>query len=73
MGHTLGAAGAIEAVLGLLALKTGSLPPQINLLDPEEDARDFLVAHGEKKNPDAVMSINLGFGGSNAALVLTRE
>ena len=73
LGHTLGAAGAIEAVLGLLALKTGSLPPQINLLDPEEDARDFLVAHGEKTNPDAVMSINLGFGGSNAALVLTRE
>jgi len=71
LGHTLGAAGAIEAVIGLLALKTGSLPPQINLLDPEPDVEGFLVAQGEKVEIDAVLSVNLGFGGSNAALVLT--
>jgi 3-oxoacyl-[acyl-carrier-protein] synthase II len=67
----LGAAGAIEAVIGLLALKTGCLPPQINLLDPEPDVEGFLVAQGEKVEIDAVLSVNLGFGGSNAALVLT--
>ena len=71
LGHTLGAAGAIEAVIGLLALKTGCLPPQINLLDPEPDVEGFLVAQGEKVEIDAVLSVNLGFGGSNAALVLT--
>ena len=73
LGHTLGAAGSIEAVIGLLALETGLLPPQINLQDPEEDVEDFLVAHGEKSKFEAVISINLGFGGSNAALVISQE
>jgi 3-oxoacyl-(acyl-carrier-protein) synthase len=73
LGHTLGAAGAIEAVIGLMALKSGFLPPQINLQDPEDDVAEFLVAHGEKSKLEAVISINLGFGGSNAALVIARE
>ncbi|MEI6315108.1 MAG: beta-ketoacyl synthase N-terminal-like domain-containing protein, partial [Syntrophus sp. (in: bacteria)] len=73
LGHTLGDAGSIEAVIGLLALRTGCLPPQINLLDPEPDVEEFLVAHGEEAKLEAVMSINLGFGGSNAALVLSQE
>jgi 3-oxoacyl-[acyl-carrier-protein] synthase II len=72
LGHTLGAAGAIEAVISLLALKTGSLPPQINLLDPEPDVEGLLVAHGEQAQLEAVISVNLGFGGSNAALVLSK-
>ena len=73
LGHTLGAAGSIEAVIGLLALNTGYLPPQINLLDPEPDVQDFLVASGENTKLDAVISINLGFGGSNAALVIAQK
>lgn len=72
LGHTLGAAGSIEAVISLLALNTGDLPPQINLLDPEPDVEEMLVREGEKSEMRAVMSVNLGFGGSNAALILTR-
>jgi 3-oxoacyl-[acyl-carrier-protein] synthase II len=70
LGHTLGAAGAIEAVISLLALKSGSLPPQINLLDPEPLVAHALVGPEESANLRHVMSVNLGFGGSNAALIL---
>ncbi|MBJ7390961.1 MAG: beta-ketoacyl-[acyl-carrier-protein] synthase family protein [Chthoniobacterales bacterium] len=69
LGHTLGAAGAIEAVLCLMSLQTGQLPPQINLLDPEPLVASALVKMGERSNLEATMSINLGFGGSNAALL----
>jgi 3-oxoacyl-[acyl-carrier-protein] synthase II len=72
LGHTLGAAGAIEGVLCLLALQTGQLPPQINLLDPEPLVSGALVAPGEKATLTAAMSVNLGFGGSNAAVLFTR-
>ena len=71
LGHTLGAAGAIEALLCLMALETGDLPPQINVTDPEPDVARFLVHPGERKRLDAAMSVNLGFGGSNAALIFT--
>lgn len=71
LGHTLGAAGAIEALLCLLALERGDLPPQINVTDPEPAIASRLVRPGEKRRIDAAMSVNLGFGGSNAALLLT--
>ena len=73
MGHTLGAAGALEAVISLLALKSGGLPPQINLIDPEPLVADALVGANETASPRHVMSVNLGFGGSNAALILSKE
>jgi 3-oxoacyl-[acyl-carrier-protein] synthase II len=69
LGHTLGAAGAIEAVLCLQTLKTGGLPPQINLGSPEETVADRLVALGEKRHIRHALSLNLGFGGSAAAIV----
>ncbi len=72
LGHTLGAAGAIEAVLCLLALQTGQLPPQINLLDPEPLVADCLSRPGECADLQAALSVNLGFGGSVAALVISR-
>lgn len=72
LGHTLGAAGAIEAVLCLRALASGQLPPQINLVDPEPLVADALVAPGETASLSAAMSVNLGFGGSNAAVLFTR-
>lgn len=71
LGHTLGAAGAIEAVLCLMALGTGDLPPQINVTDPEPSVAPLLAQPGERRQLDAVLSVNLGFGGSNAALILT--
>lgn len=70
-GHTLGAAGAIEAVFCILALTTGELPPQINLRDPEPLVANALVRLGEIAKPQSIMSVNLGFGGSNAALILS--
>ncbi len=73
IGHTLGAAGSVEAVFTIQALLTGVLPPQINLRTPEPAVAGRLVGPGET-NPNlrATMSVNLGFGGSNAALIFTR-
>ncbi len=72
LGHTLGAAGAIEAVLSLLALQTGQLPPQINLQDPEPLVANALVKENESVALKCVMSVNLGFGGSNAAVLFQK-
>ena len=75
IGHTLGAAGAIEALFALQALRTGQLPPQLNNESPIPEIAPALVALGEiaVTPPAHVMSVNLGFGGSNAALVFSRE
>jgi 3-oxoacyl-[acyl-carrier-protein] synthase II len=73
VGHTLGAAGAIEAVFAIQALLTGELPPQINLRTPEPSVANDLVAIGEHNTQlRSAMSVNLGFGGSNAALIFSR-
>ncbi len=72
LGHTLGAAGAIEAILTLQALQTGCLPPQIHLQTPEPVIADMLAGMDEQVSIEAAMSVNLGFGGSNAALLFLR-
>jgi len=70
IGHTLGAAGAIEAIFSIQALRTGQLPPQLNLREPEPAVAGWLVEPGERREDlRAVLSVNLGFGGSNAALL----
>lgn len=71
VGHTLGAAGAIEAVFALQALATGLLPPQLNLREPVPELAGRLVVPGGRMpgGKSMVMSVNLGFGGSNAALL----
>jgi len=72
IGHTLGAAGSIEALFALAALRSGKLPPQINLQTPIPEIAPALVGAQESvENPRHVMSVNLGFGGSNAALVFS--
>ncbi|MEQ1770639.1 MAG: beta-ketoacyl-ACP synthase II [Devosia sp.] len=72
-GHMLGAAGAIEAVFSVLALRKQMLPPTLNLVDPEPVAAQFdLVAN--KAKPKAlkhVLSNSFGFGGVNASLVFS--
>jgi 3-oxoacyl-[acyl-carrier-protein] synthase II len=70
-GHMLGAAGAMEAVISILALREGLLPASINIVDPMEEAAAFdLVANEPKvKAVDYVLSNSFGFGGVNAALV----
>jgi 3-oxoacyl-(acyl-carrier-protein) synthase len=51
-------------------METGVLPPQINVIDPEALVAERLVAEGEKRVVRRALSLNLGFGGSAAALVL---
>lgn len=72
IGHLLGAAGGVEAIFSILALKEGLLPPTLNLENPSENCADFdLVPHKacEKKIKYA-LSNSFGFGGTNAALIL---
>lgn len=70
-GHLLGAAGAIEAVASVLALRNGVLPPTLNLEEPDEAAAQYeLVAKTAKeKELDYVMSNGFGFGGVNASVI----
>lgn len=73
IGHTLGAAGAIEAVFSILALQTGRLPPQWNTPEPLSEVEQALVRPQEPSHPlNHTMSVNVGFGGSNAALLFSR-
>lgn len=74
IGHTLGAAGSIEALFALMALTTGKLPPQLNLQNPIPEIASALVTEKDAASSlRHVMSVNLGFGGSNAALVFSRH
>ena len=71
-GHLLGAAGAIEAIYTALAIKTGDLPPTLNLTDPEDDMAGFDLVPLKTKNKKVryAMSNSFGFGGTNASLIL---
>jgi len=71
IGHTLGAAGSIEAVFAIQSLLSGNLPPQINLREPEPALLNNLVRKAESQKSRTVMSTNLGFGGSNAVLMFS--
>ena len=72
IGHLLGAAGAVEAIFSILALREGILPPTLNLDNPSEGCKDIdLVPHKAKeKKLRYVMSNSFGFGGTNASLVI---
>jgi 3-oxoacyl-[acyl-carrier-protein] synthase II len=73
IGHLLGAAGAVEAIFCLLALRDQIVPPTINLDNPEFESKIDLVPNvARKREVNAVMSNSFGFGGTNAALILTR-
>jgi 3-oxoacyl-[acyl-carrier-protein] synthase II len=72
IGHLLGAAGAVEGVFSLLAIRDQVAPPTINLDNPSIATQIDLVPHQPKKMPiEAVMSNSFGFGGTNATLVFT--
>ncbi len=73
VGHTLGAAGAIEALFALNTLRTGQLPPQLHCTHPIPQVAASLARAGERlENARHVLSANLGFGGSNAALIFSQ-
>ncbi|MEM8772862.1 MAG: beta-ketoacyl-ACP synthase II [Pseudomonadota bacterium] len=73
IGHLLGAAGAVEAIFCLLALRDGIAPPTLNLDNPSVETPINLCAKTAVKAPiDVVLSNSFGFGGTNASLVMRR-
>ena len=73
-GHLLGAAGAVEAIFSLLAMRDNIAPATINLDSPSVDTALDLVPHHPKERPiDVVLSNSFGFGGTNASLVFRRH
>ncbi len=73
IGHLLGAAGAIEAIFSILAIRDQVAPPTINLDNPEVETPIDLTPHKPRKREiRAVLSNSFGFGGTNAALIVTK-
>jgi 3-oxoacyl-[acyl-carrier-protein] synthase II len=72
-GHLLGAAGAIEAIFSVLAIRDQVVPPTLNLDNPSVETAIDLVPHeAQKRKVDVALSNSFGFGGTNASLILRR-
>ena len=73
IGHTLGAAGAIEAIVTILTIRESCVPPTINLDDPDDAAAGLDVVANRARTQDVTtaMSNSFGFGGQNTTLILT--
>jgi 3-oxoacyl-[acyl-carrier-protein] synthase II len=73
IGHLLGAAGTVEAIFCLLAMRDQVVPPTINLDNPSVDTALDLVPHKARKRPvNIALSNSFGFGGTNASLIFRR-
>lgn len=73
IGHLLGAAGAVEAIFSILAIRDGICPPTLNLDNPSVETRINLAAKAPvKKTVNVALSNSFGFGGTNASLVVRR-
>jgi 3-oxoacyl-[acyl-carrier-protein] synthase II len=73
IGHLLGAAGAVEAIFSILAIRDRIAPPTINLDNPSVETAIDLVPHkARERDIDVVLSNSFGFGGTNASLVFRR-
>jgi 3-oxoacyl-[acyl-carrier-protein] synthase II len=73
IGHLLGAAGAVEAIFSILAMRDGVAPPTLNLDNPSVQTAIDLVPHkARKREINVVLSNSFGFGGTNASLVFRR-
>ncbi|MBV9348908.1 MAG: beta-ketoacyl-ACP synthase II [Pseudolabrys sp.] len=73
IGHLLGAAGAVEAIFSILAMRDGVAPPTINLDNPSVETPIDLVPHqARQRQIDTVLSNSFGFGGTNASLIFRR-
>ena len=73
IGHLLGAAGAVEAIFSILAIRDGVAPPTINLDNPSMETPIDLVPHKARaRKIDTVLTNSFGFGGTNASLILRR-
>jgi 3-oxoacyl-[acyl-carrier-protein] synthase II len=74
IGHTLGAAGAVEAIATIMSIRTGLIPPTINLEDPDPAAAglDLTPNVVRRREVEVAVSNSFGFGGQNSALVIRR-
>ena len=73
IGHLLGAAGAVEAIFCLLAMRDQVVPPTLNLENPDVETRiDLVPLKARKREIRHAMSNSFGFGGTNAALILSQ-
>jgi len=73
-GHLLGAAGAVEAIFSLLAIRDNIAPPTINLDNPSvETPIDLVPKEAKKKAIDVALSNSFGFGGTNASVIFRRH
>jgi 3-oxoacyl-[acyl-carrier-protein] synthase II len=72
-GHTLGAAGAVEAIFTVLALEHGVLPPTINYeIEDQECDLDYIANSPRREQVEVAVSNSFGFGGHNTAVVFRR-
>ena len=74
IGHLLGAAGAVEAIFSILAIRDGVAPATLNLDNPSVDTPVDLVPHTPRRRPiDVALSNSFGFGGTNASVIFRRH
>jgi 3-oxoacyl-[acyl-carrier-protein] synthase II len=74
MGHLIAAAGSVEAIVCLLAIRDGVIPPTINLDHPDVDCDlDYVPHEARRRKVDVTLSNSFGFGGQNIALILRRH
>lgn len=73
VGHLLGAAGAVEAVFSILAMRDNVVPPTLNLTDPSDECVgiDLVPLNARERPVNAVLSNSFGFGGTNASLIFS--
>ena len=73
IGHCLGAAGAMEAIISIMAMRDGIMPPTINYTTVDEDCDlDYVPNVARKANIDTIMSNSFGFGGTNGSIILRK-
>ena len=73
IGHLLGAAGSVEAIISILAIRDGIAPPTINLDEPDPECDlDYVPHSGREQDIRIVLSNSFGFGGTNGSLIFSR-
>ena len=73
IGHLLGAAGAVEAIFSILAIRDGIAPPTLNLENPSvETIVDLVPLKARQRTIDVALSNSFGFGGTNASVIFAR-
>jgi len=74
IGHTLGAAGAIEAIVTIQTIRESCVPPTVNFDDPDDEAAGLDIVSGQARSQDVeiALSNSFGFGGQNTALIFRR-